>query len=104
MLLTVVIPTHNRADMLDQAITSVLCSPLIQTGEQVIVVDDDSNDHTRAIAERHRVSYMRVVCGTPSGARNAGLKLARSEYVAFLDDDDCWLPGNMEPQLEALLQ
>ncbi|MFN8558315.1 MAG: glycosyltransferase family A protein [Dehalococcoidia bacterium] len=100
--LTVVIATHNRVPLLAQAIESVLASPLVQSPAAVIVVDDASSDDTPAVAQRYGVRYERVSVGGPSGTRNAGLKLVETEFVAFLDDDDLWLPGNMAPQLDAL--
>ena len=100
--LTVVIPTHDRAALLPGAIASVLSSPLIDSPRDVIVVDDLSSDATPEVAARTGVRYERGRLGSPSASRNAGLALAKTEFVAFLDDDDEWLPGNMEPQLQAL--
>lgn len=100
--LTVVIPTHNRAPLLRQAIESVLRSPLIASPTQVIVVDDSSTDETPSVISQAGVRTVRVASGGPSGSRNAGLAMVETEFVAFLDDDDVWLPGNMEPQLAAM--
>ncbi len=100
--LTVVIPTRDRARLLDEAIRSVLASPLIRTPRQVVVVDDSSADCTPEVAQAYGVRYLRVAGGSPSSARNAGLALVQTPFVAFLDDDDCWLPGNLEPHLAAL--
>lgn len=101
--ISVVIPTHNRASLLGDAIESVLASPLIDDRHNVIVVDDGSTDETPAVVARYGVPYVRVGAAGPSGARNAGLAFAHCEFVAFLDDDDVWLADNMAPQLEALL-
>jgi glycosyltransferase involved in cell wall biosynthesis len=101
-LITVVIPTHNRAALLAEAIESVLASPLMPSPEYVIVVDDNSTDDTPAVAERYGVRYLRIDGNGPSRTRNAGIALCTTPFVAFLDDDDHWLPGNMERQLEAL--
>ena len=100
--LSVVIPTRDRASLLDITIASVLRSPLIVSPEQIIVVDDDSHDGTAEMAGRHAVSYLRVANHNISRTRNAGFSLVRTPYVTFLDHDDVWLPGNMKPQLEAL--
>lgn len=100
--LSVVIPSHNRASLLDGAIASVLQSSLISSPEQIIVVDDDSQDHTEAVVRQRGVKYVRVNYHNISRSRNEGLALARTPYVTFLDDDDAWLPGNMEAQLAAL--
>jgi glycosyltransferase involved in cell wall biosynthesis len=102
MGLSVVIPTHDRATLLDGAIRSVLASPLVLSRRDVIVVDDQSEDETPEVARALGVRYVRIVAGGPSGARNAGLRLAEAEYIAFLDDDDAWLPTNMALQLAAL--
>ena len=101
-LITVVIPTHNRAPLLHEAIRSVLASRLINQPSQVVVVDDNSTDDTPQVAASYAVDYLRINGGSPSASRNAGLARVQTPYVAFLDDDDCWLPGNMEPQLQAL--
>jgi glycosyltransferase involved in cell wall biosynthesis len=101
-LISVIIPTHNRADLLADAIESVLPSPLIVSPEQITVVDDDSHDNTEEVVRRFGVRYMRIAVHSPGASRNAGLALVETPYVAFLDDDDAWLPGNMDAQLAAL--
>ena len=102
MTITVVIPTHNRAALLRGAIKSVIASPLIRTERNIIVVDDGSQDETPAVVRNLGVRYVRISGGGPSGSRNAGLQVADTEFVAFLDDDDEWLSGNMVEQLAAL--
>jgi glycosyltransferase involved in cell wall biosynthesis len=69
---------------------------------QIVVVDDNSTDETAQVARALGTRYLRVSFGDPSSTRNAGLELVSTPYVTFLDDDDEWLPGNMEPQLGAL--
>jgi glycosyltransferase involved in cell wall biosynthesis len=101
-LISVVIPTHNRASMVGVAIASVLRSPLIDSAKQVIVVDDDSADDTEEVVRPFGVKYIRVACRSTSGSRNAGFGLVQTPYVTFLDDDDAWLAGNMDEQLSAL--
>lgn len=102
MTLTVIIPTRDRARQLRGAIESVIASPLVRPTRDVIVVDDGSRDETPSVVRDLGVRYVRTSGAGPSGARNAGLKLAETEFVAFLDDDDAWLPGNMAKQLTAL--
>jgi glycosyltransferase involved in cell wall biosynthesis len=99
--ISVVIPTHNRAQWLAAAIESTLKSPLIEPN-RVIVVDDDSKDDTEEVARSYGVTYLRGVFKGAAGARNAGLAATTTYYVSFLDDDDEWLPHNMEAQLAAL--
>jgi glycosyltransferase involved in cell wall biosynthesis len=101
-ILSVVIPTHNRAGLLRGAIASVLRSPLISSPRQIIVVADDCSDGTGEVAAEYGTTYLRVGYQNASATRNAGLRVSTTPYVNFLDDDDAWLPGNMEPQLSAL--
>jgi glycosyltransferase involved in cell wall biosynthesis len=92
----------NSADRLSTAISSVLASPLVPSPAQIVVVDDDSHDWTPYVARAFGVTYTRVAFHNISDSRNAGFALTRTPYVAFLDHDDAWLEGNLEPQLAAL--
>jgi glycosyltransferase involved in cell wall biosynthesis len=101
-LLSVVIPTWNRAQLVRDAIRSVLAQ---REGEvEAIVVDDASTDATAELLESDfgdRVRLLRLEHRRgPGGARNAGARLARGEFVAFLDSDDVWLPGKFDAELE----
>jgi len=95
-----VIPTWNRAQLVADAIRSVLA----QGAVDVIVVDDASTDATVEVVEREfgdRIRLLRLEHRRgPGGARNAGARLARGEFVAFLDSDDVWLPGKFDAELE----
>src|SRR5438132_12765470 len=99
---SVIIATHNRARLLRRAIHSVLA----QTFEdwELLVVDDGSTDNTETIAvslQDLRICYLRhEVNRGLSAARNTGIRISRGEYVAFLDDDDEWLPKKLERELE----
>lgn len=105
-LVSVIIPTHDRARLVIHAIESVLG----QTYEKLeaIVVDDGSADDTaKAVATFHddRVRYIPIPhSGLPAVARNAGLRIAQGEYVAFLDSDDLWFPEKLALQVECLVQ
>lgn len=99
---SVIIPTRNRAALLEEAITSVFA----QTYQdwELIVVDDGSTDHTPSVVQRydqrgHLVRYHHQVSQGPGAARNTGLALARGEFIAFLDDDDLWLPEKLGTQV-----
>ncbi|MFE5409676.1 glycosyltransferase family 2 protein [Microbacterium sp. NPDC056569] len=99
---SVVIPTHNRPQLMKLAVESVLSQDAPVTGEVIVVFDACSvevpevalptgwtlrgvpNSRTRGLA----------------GARNSGISAARGEYVAFLDDDDVWLPGKLAAQMD----
>lgn len=99
-LVSVIIPTRDRADLLRDAIESVLAVNRRAFGIEVIVVDDGSSDHTASLVHKYPVVYLQTARVGPSGARNAGILAARGDFIAFLDDDDVWLPHNVTPQLE----
>jgi glycosyltransferase involved in cell wall biosynthesis len=94
---SVIIPTYNRKDLLSEAIESVLRQTF--TDYEVIVVDHGSTDGT---AEWVQATYPNRVgcvplpyCELPACPRNAGIRAARGEFVAFLDSDDLWLPHTL---------
>jgi glycosyltransferase involved in cell wall biosynthesis len=101
-LLSVVIPTWNRAQLVGDAIRSVLAQR--EGLVEAIVVDDASTDSTVELLEKEfgdRIRLLRLEHRRgPGGARNAGARLARGELVAFLDSDDVWLPGKFAAELE----
>jgi glycosyltransferase involved in cell wall biosynthesis len=100
-LLSVVIPTRNRAQMVCEAIDSALGQSEGQV--EVIVVDDASTDNTASVlTERYgtRIRLLRHSERRGAGAsRNDGLRVARGHLLAFLDDDDLWLPGKLDAEL-----
>lgn len=103
---SVIIPTYNRAEILPKSVNSVLN----QTFEdfELIVVDDASEDHTGSVISGmndNRIDYVRHHDNRHvSAARNTGIEHARGEFIAFLDDDDCWLPGKLEQQVRLMNQ
>lgn len=104
-LVSVVIPTYDRAHVLARAVDSVLAQSHAEV--EAIVVDDGSTDTTPdLLAGRYggdrRVRVLRQANGGVVAARNAGLALCRGDYVAFLDSDDCWQTWKLELQLAAL--
>ena len=91
--LGVVMPTRNRAAMLEHAIASV------PRDVEVVVVDDASSDSTSSVLVKlgDRIRHTRmVVSGGPCAARNAGVMLSTADRILFLDDDDVMLPGATE--------
>lgn len=100
-LVTAIVLTHNRKDLVVRAIDSVL----VQTYPNIecVVVDDASNDGTKEmLSVRSDIRYIYIPkeesCGG-NHARNVGIKSAKGEYVAFLDDDDYWLPNKIDKQV-----
>jgi len=100
--ISVIIATYNRAHFVCDAIESVLNQ--ILRDYEIIVVDDGSNDNTREALEKYgsRISYIYQENKGRAEARNTGIKIARGEYIAFLDDDDIWLPNKLEKQVDYL--
>lgn len=103
-MVSVVLCTFNRADLLPRAVGSVLGQDYGNL--ELIIVDDASTDGTEALVgsfEDERIVYIRNDTNIGAAAsRNRGIALARGEFVAFQDSDDVWLPGKLSRQLEAL--
>lgn len=102
-LVTVVLPTYNRARTLPRAIASVLNQDYRNL--ELLVVDDASGDDTAAVVAAiadPRIRYIRLPQnGGASHARNAGLAQAKGAFIAFQDSDDEWLAGKLAKQVEA---
>jgi glycosyltransferase involved in cell wall biosynthesis len=101
-LVSVVIPTYNRAYILGRAIESVLQQT--HRSVEVIVIDDGSTDDTRRLVESFGppVRYFYQANSGVSSARNHGLRMARGEFVALLDSDDRWLPWKLAAQVQLM--
>lgn len=100
-LVSVVIPTRDRPALLRQALDSVKAQePSIPL--QIIVADNAAQPAVAAIAQDYGAEYLATAAVGPGAVRNAGLKLARGEYVAFLDDDDAWTPDHLSSHLSLL--
>jgi len=108
-LVSVIVPTHaGRAPRLQSALASIWAQDGLgeQFDVQPIVVDDASTGPTEEVVRRFPgTRYVRLETNRgQSAARNAGLKEATGKYVAFLDDDDLWLPHRLSRQVAALEQ
>jgi glycosyltransferase involved in cell wall biosynthesis len=94
-LVTIVIPTYNRADLLPQAIESALKQTYEHT--EVIVVDDGSTDNTSEVCKRYeRVRYIRKRNGGIASALNCGIRSMRGEWFKWLSSDDYLQPEAVE--------
>lgn len=104
MSVSVIIPTYNRADMVTDAVKSVLAQTVDDV--EIIVVDDGSTDETaRALAPfMDRIVYLRTENQGPAGARNTGMRAARGDYIAYLDSDDLYRPFKLALQCGLLDQ
>ena len=101
---SVIIPTHNRALMLIRAVDSVLAQTFADF--ELLIVDDGSTDETSEVvagfADPRIRSFRHVSNRGQAAARNTGIANAQGEYIAFLDDDDEFLPTKIEEQVEML--
>lgn len=102
-LVSVIITTHNRVHLLPIAINSVLWQTFKDF--ELIVVDDVSSDDTPEIIKDYEnkgyLQGLRIENSEGANhARNQGIKMAKGEYVAFLDDDDWWFPNKLERQVQ----
>jgi glycosyltransferase involved in cell wall biosynthesis len=104
-LVSVVIPTYNRASLVTKAVSSALAQTYPSV--EVVVVDDGSTDDTRDRLGREfgddaRVRTLHQRNGGPARARNAGFAEARGAYVALLDSDDRWHPWKLAAQVACM--
>lgn len=103
-LISVVVPTYNRADLLRRAVESILA----QTYDafEVLIVDDASTDETESVVatvQDPRVRYIRQPQNRGvAAARNRGMREARGGLIAFLDSDDEWTPSKLEEQVRLI--
>lgn len=99
---SVVIPVRNGAKYLREAIDSVLRQGV--SGIEVIVVNNGSTDGSRAVAQSFGAPVRLIDEAKPGAAhaRNAGVALARGEFLAFQDADDVWARGKLERQVNEL--
>lgn len=95
MLISVIIPVYNAENYLDKTIDSVINQSLGFDNIELILIDDNSKDNSKKIIERYCDKYENIIAyyseenhGFPGFGRNMGLKLATSEYIMFLDNDD----------------
>lgn len=102
-LVSGIIPTHNRSQMVVHAIESMLNQT--HSNIEVIVVDDGSSDDTEQVVSAYQNQYDNVTYlkhDIPQGAcaaRNLGIQHAKGEFIAGLDDDDIWMPDRIEKML-----
>lgn len=105
-MISVILPTYNRAPFLERAMGSVLAQR--RPCGELLVVDDGSTDNTADLVARWAASasvpvrYLHQENRGAAAARNTGIRAARGELLAFLDSDDWWLPNKLELQAAAL--
>lgn len=103
--LSIIVPVYNAEDYLDRCLVSIIGQSF--GSYEVILVDDGSSDSSPLICDRYSATDPRFRTihkknGGVSSARNAGLGLAKGEYVMFVDSDDALLPDSLEVMMEAV--
>jgi glycosyltransferase involved in cell wall biosynthesis len=105
-LVSVIIPTYNRAYILPRTLKTVL--EQTYKNWEVIIVDDSSEDNTQEIIEKYSKKDNRIKCiknthkKGPAGARNCGIEESKGEYIAFIDSDDEWMKSHLKDSIEAM--
>ncbi|MCS7281140.1 MAG: glycosyltransferase family 2 protein [Desulfobacterota bacterium] len=99
-MVSAIITTYNRRDFVKEAIESVLNQD--HRPEEIIVVDDGSDDGTEEEVKKYPVKYVWKENGGVSSARNLGIKISNGEYIAFLDSDDLWLKKKVSTQVHLM--
>lgn len=101
---SVIIPTYNREKFVTKAIDSVLKQKF--NNYEIIVVDDGSTDNTKENLKRYgdKIKYIYQENSGVSGALNAGINLAKGDWIAILGSDDEWMPDYLSKQIERLIK
>ncbi|POR19568.1 hypothetical protein BWK58_14315 [Flavobacterium columnare] len=109
LLISVIIPMYNSTSTIVSALDSVK-NQTLKVDYEVIVVNDGSTDDSLLIVEdyKNNTPELNIVLlnqknGGVSAARNAGLKIAKGNYIAFLDSDDVWVAHKISTQISFLL-
>jgi glycosyltransferase involved in cell wall biosynthesis len=104
-LVSVILPTHNRAGLVEAAIRSVLDQSYLEL--ELIVVDDGSDDGTAEVVGRIQDRRLQLLrhqhCRGAAAARNSGVEASRGQLIAFQDSDDRWLPQRLQLQVATML-
>lgn len=103
MLVSVIMPTYNCGEYIEQSIQSVISQTV--SDWEIQIVDDCSTDHTAGLLKPYlgqntNIHYYRLPhSGGPAAARTEAIRRASGKYVAFLDSDDLWMPDKLEKQI-----
>lgn len=102
-LVSVIIPTYNRTHFLKETLNSIVSQTY--SNIEIIIVDDGTpGDENKKLSNAYNnLTYIKIEnSGGPAKPRNIGLSNSKGEYIAFVDDDDLWLPKKIETQVNIL--
>ena len=102
MLISIIIPTYNRASFLLETVHSILDQTYSKF--EIIIVSDGSTDNSKDLITKLNHSRIQFIeldrnYGYPAKARNEGVKVSKGDYIAFCDDDDLWEKDKLEKQI-----
>lgn len=102
LTISAIIPTYNNAAFIKDAVLSIQQQSVSVT--EIIIVDDGSTDNTEQVIQslEGHIHYLRQQNQGPSAARNTGIKVAKGDWIAFLDADDQWTIDKLEKQIQTL--
>jgi teichuronic acid biosynthesis glycosyltransferase TuaG len=103
MLISIIIPTYNRVQLLIETIDSILSQTY--SNFELIIVSDGSNDNTKQKVTQIKDTRIKFIeleknYGYPAKARNEGIKISKGDFIAFCDDDDLWEKNKLEKQVK----
>jgi glycosyltransferase involved in cell wall biosynthesis len=101
-LVSVVVPTRDRPELLAQALASVRALEGPDLTFEILVGDNGTHPQTQAVALAHGARYVKADRSGAAAARNVALRAASAEFVAFLDDDDLWTHAHVRDHLALL--
>lgn len=102
-VVSVVVPTRDRPHFLREALESIRALEGPEFDIEIVIGDNGNSPQNIALAEKYGALYVRAEQGTgASVARNAAIYAATGQYIAFLDDDDRWLPSHLRAHLELM--
>ena len=106
--ISVVCPAYNSGKFIIGTLNSVISQNILPN--EIIIIDDGSSDNTIALVLEYRENNLNIPIKLitqnhlgPGAARNTGIKIAKSEWIAFLDSDDIWLPSKIENVKKTIL-
>ena len=109
-MFSVIIPVYNSQETIELALESVLKQTRVDLVEEIIVIDDGSVDDSVRVIEEYKnsvtlpIKLIRQRNAGPAAARNAGIREAGAEYLAFLDSDDTWEKDKIEKQYSVIVE
>ena len=99
---SVIVPTCDRPVYLREALSSIRALEGADFAFEILVCDNGTVPETRSVADEFGAVYLHSAAHGAAATRNVGLRAATGEFLAFLDDDDVWLPGHLRPHIALL--